>query len=110
MVLPYCSFHCQTRLRNSSRPRSQRDFFSLLRSSFSTTVWVAMPAWSVPAIQRTSNPSIRFTRARMSWRGLLGAWPMWSAPVTLGGGMTIVNGSRPEAGSAVKSPACSQCL
>jgi len=25
----------------------------------------------------------------LSWRVLLRAWPMWRAPVTLGGGMTI---------------------
>ena len=49
MMMPPCfSFHCQTRLTNSSRPRSCRVFFSSLRNWRSTTVWVAMPAWSVP--------------------------------------------------------------
>ncbi len=41
---PYRSFHSQTRARNRSRPRSWRLTFSVLFSSFSTIIWVAMPA------------------------------------------------------------------
>ena len=52
MRAPYFSFHCHTRFRNSARPRSWRLFSSVFLSSFSTTIWVAMPAWSVPGSQR----------------------------------------------------------
>ena len=55
MVPPYCRRHSHTRLTNSSRPRS-----SLVRPSarsiFSTTFWVAMPAWSVPTSQQAFSP------------------------------------------------------
>ena len=50
---PYCSFHCHTRRTNSSRPISAREMPSAA-SAFSTTAWVAMPAWSVPQIQSVS--------------------------------------------------------
>ena len=59
MVPPYCWRHFQTRLANSSRPRS-----SLVRPSarsiFSTTFCVAMPAWSVPTSQQAFSPSMRW--------------------------------------------------
>ena len=50
---PYSSFHSQTRRTNSSRPSSSREMPSAA-SAFSTTAWVAMPAWSVPQIQSVS--------------------------------------------------------
>ena len=86
---PYSSFHCQTRSTNFSRPRSWRCRPSLA-SSRSTTFCVAMPAWSVPGIQSVLQPCMRCKRMRMSWSVLLSAWPMCSAPVTFGGGMTMV--------------------
>ncbi len=52
MMPPFSPRHSQTRSRNFSRPRSRRVFFSL-RSSRSTTVWVAMPGVvQCPGIQR----------------------------------------------------------
>ena len=48
MRSPVLCRHCQTRSRNASRPMSCRLFFSLARSSRSTTICVAMPAWSDP--------------------------------------------------------------
>ena len=88
MVPPDSSFHCQIRATNASRPRSSLVLPSAA-SWRSTTYWVAMPAWSVPGTQRAFRPSIRFHRIRMSWMVLSRACPMWSEPVTLGGGMTM---------------------
>ena len=87
MVSPDLAFHCQTRFSNSSRPRSRQ-----LMPSFSswrmTTIWVAMPAWSVPGSQRVLSPSMRCQRTVTSICVCSSMWPMWSEPVTLGGGMT----------------------
>ena len=47
---------------------------------------------------------MRFQRTRMSWSVLLSAWPMWSEPVTFGGGMTMQYGFALENGSARKYP------
>ena len=58
MIPPYSSRHCQTRSMNASRPISSRDVPSL-RSSFSTCVCVAIPAWSVPSVHFVRRPSIR---------------------------------------------------
>jgi len=89
MMPPFSSRQDQTFSTNFSRPRSRRVFFSL-RSSFSTTVCVAMPAWSVPGSQSASRPSSRARRMRMSCRVLFSTWPIVSTPVTLGGGIMIV--------------------
>ena len=90
MMKPPCfSFHCQTRSRNFSRPRSCFVRRSSFFNAFSTCTCVAMPAWSVPGNQRTSLPSMRALRARMSWMVLLRTCPMWSTPVTYGGGITM---------------------
>ena len=97
-----CSFHSQTRSRNSSRPRSWRLFLSVFLSSRSTTIWVAMPAWSVPGSQRQLKPLMRFQRMRMSWMVAVSAWPMCSEPVTLGGGRTMQNGGLLDVASARK--------
>ena len=45
--------HSHTRASKASRPTSWRDFPSAA-NCFSTTFWVAMPAWSVPGSQSTS--------------------------------------------------------
>ena len=102
MRASYRSFQSQLRFTNASRPRSWRVFFSCARRSRSTTDCVAMPAWSVPGIQRALNPCIRFHRVSTSWRVLLSACPMCSAPVTFGGGMTIVYGGFAASGSLWK--------
>ena len=52
MRFSYSSFQAQIRATSASRPRSWRVFFSSSSSRFSTTAWVAIPAWSVPGIQR----------------------------------------------------------
>ncbi|CFN71245.1 Uncharacterised protein [Bordetella pertussis] len=59
IVLPDCSFHSQTFSTNFSRPRSWRETF-WASSWRSTTIWVAMPAWSVPGTNTVSSPSMRW--------------------------------------------------
>ena len=92
MVPPDSSFHFHTRSTNSSRPRSRR--FGSWRSINwrSTTIWVAMPAWSVPGCHSTSRPRMRSKRTSTSCSVLLRACPIWSEPVTFGGGMTMAKG------------------
>ncbi len=61
-------------------------------SAFSTWVWVAIPAWSVPRIhfvRLVGGPFILLKRIRQSWIESLSAWPMWSTPVTFGSGIAI---------------------
>ena len=55
----------------------------------STTICVAMPAWSVPGCQSTSLPRMRSKRQSTSCSVLLSAWPICSEPVTFGGGITM---------------------
>ncbi len=88
IVEPYSSRHSHTRSMNASRPSSWRDVPSRA-SSCSTCFCVAMPAWSVPRIHFVRLPSMRARRIRQSWIVPLSAWPMCSAPVTLGGGIAI---------------------
>ncbi len=57
MVLPDFSFHCQIFLINSSRPISWRVSPSSA-SCLSTTICVAIPAWSVPGCHKVSSPFI----------------------------------------------------
>ncbi len=65
MVLPLCSFHCHTRetkfLRACSGvgPMVSRLLPSAC-SCRSTTIWVAMPAWSVPGIHAVLCPNMRW--------------------------------------------------
>ena len=88
MVEPDCSFHSQTRSTNFSRPSSRRVVPSC-SSWRSTTICVAMPAWSVPGCQRTLSPCMRCQRVRMSISVCWNACPMCSVPVTFGGGSWI---------------------
>ena len=55
-----------------------------------------MEAWSVPGTQQAFLPIMRARRTSTSWMVLLSMCPMCSTPVTLGGGMTTVYGSRPS--------------
>ena len=55
----HSSFHFQTSLTNCSLPMSCRDTPPSLISFFSTTTWVAIPAWSHPGFHRTVFPFIR---------------------------------------------------
>mmetsp|Transcript_5126 Transcript_5126/g.18346 ORF Transcript_5126/g.18346 Transcript_5126/m.18346 type:complete len:327 (+) Transcript_5126:2424-3404(+) len=88
---PYASFHSKTRSKNFSRPSSCRVIPSSLASFFSTTVCVAIPAWSVPGTHSASYPDIRRHRTIVSWMLFVSAWPMCKAPVTFGGGITTTN-------------------
>src|SRR5690606_27609685 len=93
MIPPYLSVHSQAYSTNFSRLISPLLIpFSL--SQWTTLASVAMEAWSVPGTQQAFFPSSRALRIRISWMLLLSICPIWSTPVTLGGGMTIVYGSR----------------
>ena len=81
---------------------SWRLFFSFSRSSRSTTIWVAMPAWSVPGSHIALYAAIRRQRVKMSSMVSPSACPMCSEPVTFGGGMTMANGALGAAASAWK--------
>ena len=70
----------------------------------STTICVAMPAWSVPGSHRAALPRIRSNRISTSCSVLFSAWPMCSEPVTFGGGMTIENGSAAGSALGAKAP------
>ena len=48
-----------------------------------------MPAWSVPKIHFVRRPLMRLKRISVSCTLAFSAWPMCSAPVTLGGGIAI---------------------
>ena len=95
-MMPPCSFvQSQACLRNSSRVRS--DFFRPCSASlFTTLASVAIDAWSVPGTQQAFFPSILARLTKMSCMVLFSMWPMCKTPVTLGGGMTMVYGSRPS--------------
>ena len=48
------------------------------------------------------------TRSRhLTWMALVSAWPRCSEPVTLGGGMTITNGSPFASARGLKNPCAS---
>ncbi len=88
MVPPDSAFHSQTFSRNFSRPRSWRVMFCAA-SWRSTTICVAMPAWSVPTCHSVLWPSMRWKRISASMTVLLKPWPMCRLPVTFGGGMVM---------------------
>src|SRR5690606_24342323 len=92
MMPPYLSFHSKAYCRNSERDKS----LFLMPFSFSsictTLASVAMEAWSLPGTQQALNPLMRALRTRMSCTVELRVCPMCNTPVTLGGGMTTVNG------------------
>ena len=99
IVPPDSAFHCHTRRSNSSRPSMCRSRCSSA-SLRSTTICVAMPAWSVPGSQRVTRPHMRFQRVVTSISVCSSMCPMWSEPVTLGGGMTRANTFLPGWGLA----------
>ena len=107
MLPPDSAFHCQTRSRNASRPSAWR-LLPWAASRRSTTIWVAMPAWSVPGCHSTSRPCMRRQRISVSCTVKVSAWPMCRLPVTLGGGIMMVKGVAGLAGSQAKAPALSQ--
>ena len=90
IVRPVASSHSHVRATNASRPMSWR-LWPSEASCFSTTFWVEMPAWSYPGCQRVSKPRIRCQRISTSWIEPFSACPMWSSPVTFGGGTQMTN-------------------
>mmetsp|Transcript_57524 Transcript_57524/g.168962 ORF Transcript_57524/g.168962 Transcript_57524/m.168962 type:complete len:223 (+) Transcript_57524:2855-3523(+) len=50
-----------------------------------------MPAWSMPGTQRVTWPHILCQRVSASSIAPVSAWPRWREPVTLGGGITMMN-------------------
>ena len=95
MMPPYSWVQSQQASTNLSRPISRRLMPSLL-SFLSTLVCVAIPAWSVPSTQRVDLPRMRAIRMMASWMESSVAWPIWSLPVTLGGGMVTVQSPTPS--------------
>src|SRR5690606_30265596 len=95
IVSPDSCFQAQIFCRNASRPMSRRpgSWRSAMRRS--TTIWVAMPAWSWPGCHSVSKPRIRCQRTRMSCSVLFSAWPICRLPVTFGGGITTEKLSAP---------------
>ena len=95
-MMPPCSFvQPHACFRNSSRIISV--FFIPCSASLATTLAsVAIEAWSVPGTQHAFFPSIRARRTSISCIVLFNMCPMCNTPVTLGGGITIVYGSRPS--------------
>ena len=59
IVASYSSFHSWTFCTNASRVKSVR-FLPCMSRRFSTTVCVAMPAWSVPGIHSVLKPRMRW--------------------------------------------------
>ena len=94
MMPPYSCVQSQQASMKASRPISRR-FLPSSFSFLSTLVWVAIPAWSVPRIQRVERPRMRAWRTMASWMESSSAWPMCSMPVTLGGGMVTVQSPTP---------------
>ena len=97
------SFHSQIRATSPSLPRSCRVFPSSSKSLFSTTAWVAIPAWSVPGSQRVLSPIMRCHRIRRSCITLSMACPMCRAPVTLGRGIMMTKRFSLSSGKAAKA-------
>ena len=93
MMPPCFCVHSQACFINSSLPIA---FLSIPSSAslFTTFASVAIEAWSVPGTQQAFLPCIRARRIRISWMVLFIICPMCKTPVTFGGGITIVKGSR----------------
>ena len=78
-------------------------------SSRSTTICVAMPAWSVPGCHSASRPCMRRQRISVSCTVKVSAWPMCRLPVTFGGGIMMVKGVRVRSRDRRRMrPRCSQ--
>ena len=105
---PDLAFHSQTFSTKASRPMSRRLWLPASASWRSTTICVAMPAWSVPGSHNAALPRIRSKRISTSCRVLFSACPMCSEPVTLGGGITIENGSAAGSSIGANAPDASQ--
>jgi hypothetical protein len=85
MVAPELAFQSHTWATKFLRPRSCRDWPASCNCR-STTICVAMPAWSVPGSHSVLWPRMRCQRVSASMMVWLNACPMCRVPVTLGGG------------------------
>ena len=108
MVPPLSAFHCQTRSRKAARPMLRRSWLPSAVKRRSTTICVAMPAWSVPGCHSASRPCIRRQRISASCSVKVSACPMCRLPVTLGGGIMMVKGCAGLSGWQAKAPDFSQ--
>ena len=79
-------------------------------SSRSTTIWVAMPAWSRPGCQRTSKPAHPVPAGEDVHQRVVEGVAHVQAPVTLGGGSRMREGlgAGPALAPARKASAASQ--
>ena len=107
MPPPDSAFQAQTRSVKASRPMAWR-VVPAAASWRSTTIWVAMPAWSVPGCQSASRPCMRRQRISTSCSVMVSAWPTCRLPVTLGGGIMMVKGAALLPGCAANAPPASQ--
>lgn len=82
----FSPFHCSTSSRKAVLPITCRVSPFSLRNFRSTTVWVAIPAWSVPGIHSQVYPFSSFHLNMTSSTAVVRKCPKWSWPVTLGGG------------------------
>uniref|UniRef100_A0A6B0UNH6 Putative secreted protein n=1 Tax=Ixodes ricinus TaxID=34613 RepID=A0A6B0UNH6_IXORI len=76
---------------------------------FSSTDWVAMPAWSQPGTHTTFRCCMRCQRTSVSCMATVRAWPRCRSPVMLGGGSTMLKDPLVAswAFSSRNSPLCS---
>ena len=90
MVPPDSSFHSQTRFDELLAPEVAAVDLPLheLPLDHHLRRDAGMVRAGLP--EHVLRPRMRSKRQRMSWSVLLRACPMWSEPVTFGGGMTIV--------------------
>ncbi len=103
MAPPDSAFQSQTRSRNASRPIAWR-VVPAAASWRSTTICVAMPAWSVPGCHSASRPCMRRQRISVSCSVMVSAWPTCRLPVTFGGGIMMVKGAALLPGWAANAP------
>src|SRR5450759_3672341 len=100
--------HSRQSATKASRPISCRVFPVRSLRSRSTTICVAMPAWSTPGTQSTARPCILRQRQSTSSSVRPRACPTCRRPVTFGGGITSVYGTASgPAASGRKNPASS---
>ena len=108
MRVSYSFFQAQMRSTRPSRPRSWRLSFLLPAAAARRPLaWRCRHDRCRASTARCSLASA-CQRIRMSCSVLLSACPRCSAPVTFGGGMTIVNGLRADRARYESSPALSK--
>ena len=104
IVPPYCSFHCHARATNASRPSASRLVPFLRELLLDDVLRRDAGVVGARAGRARRGPRMRSNRMITSCSVLLSACPMWSAPVTFGGGITITNGLPPGRASGLNEP------